>query len=148
MYVTETTPRSSSSIPFETTLSRHRARGLNLVVDFLQNKAIRSPRTAVAYSFALDYFDKYIQQEYRHKYNIETILERLARGQEERQRGSRRKQNNYDVYRVLNGFVSHLRNYAQNGHDLSSISVKLYMTALKSYLLYNDIEILPNKFKN
>jgi integrase len=126
---------------FENILSKYKSRGLIDVADFLSNKARRSKRTAVAFSFGLDHFNNFIVRNYN-SYNIQTILEPI------KEEGKKKKQINVDVYKLLNQFVSYLQNDTTNGHDLSPKSVKLYMTAAKSYLAYNDIELTPTKFKN
>jgi integrase len=119
-------------------IKRYKDNDLNLVADFLQNKAIRSPSTALCYSFGLDYLNKYIQSTYDGggKHDIQSILKPLAKGEK-----------NQIVYHLLNGFVSYLQNSTVNGHDLSARSVRNYMIGVKSYLLYNGIDISQNKFK-
>jgi integrase len=120
---------------FENLLSKYRINGLSQVVDFLQSRARRSGRTAFAYSFALDHFNNFIEQKYS-GYNIQTILKPL----------NEKPSPVIDVYVLLDKFVSYLHNDTANGKDLSPISVKLYMAAVKSYLTYNDIELAPNRF--
>jgi integrase len=106
-----------------------------------------SKKTASTYSFALDHFNRFIERNYNsnnsnnnnNKYNIQTILEPLGKGKGEI--------DYIDVYDLLESFITYLQNDSINGHDLSSLSVKLYMAAVRSYLSYNDIEITPIKFK-
>jgi hypothetical protein len=47
---------------FEGIINRYRARGLTKVADYLSDKARKSARTALAYSFALDHLNKFIEQ--------------------------------------------------------------------------------------
>jgi integrase len=122
----------------ENRLSKYKRKGLTIVADYLATKARKSKQTAFAYSFALEHFNKFIEQNYN-GYNIQTILEPLT---------EEGKQKQIDLYKLLNDFISYLQNDTINGHDLSAKSVNLYIAAAKSYLAYNDIEISPNKFKN
>jgi integrase len=123
--------------PFESILSKYKSRGLTTVTDYLLTKSRRSKRTATVYSFGIDYLNDYIERDYKN-YNVQTILEPLKQQQPSQ----------IDVYKLLDGFISYLQNDTTNGHDLSPLTLKLYMAAVKSYLAYNDIEVSPNKFKN
>jgi integrase len=123
----------------ENRLSKYKHKDLTIVADYLSTKARKSKQTAFAYSFALEHFNKFIEQNYK-GYNIQTILEPLT------EQGKQQKQ--IDLYKLLNDFISYLQNDTINGHDLSAKSIKLYIAAVKSYLAYNDIEISSNKFKN
>jgi integrase len=145
MTPTSPTPESAFSSKIATRpdklanrLSKYKNEGLTIVADYLSTKARKSKQTAFAYSFALEHFNKFIEQNYK-GYNIQTILEPLT---------DQGKQKQLDLYKLLNDFISYLQNDTINGHDLSAKSVKLYMAAAKSYLAYNDIEISSNKFKN
>jgi integrase len=120
----------------ETLLAKYKANGHTKVLDFLDSKGRKSKRTVIAYSLALGYFNRFLEQYYK-GYNVETILKPLLHSQQK-----------IDVYKLLNSFVSYLQNDTVNGHNLSALTIKLYMTGVKSYLSYYDIEITPNKFKN
>ncbi|MFL6342178.1 MAG: hypothetical protein ACJ72U_11625, partial [Nitrososphaeraceae archaeon] len=120
---------------FENIVSKYKARGLTVVADFLLTKARKSKRTAITFSFALDYLNKFIEQDYK-GHNIQTILKPLSS-----------KNKGIDVYKLLNSFVTYLQNDTVNGHDLAARSIGLYMVAARSYFVYNDIEISPSKFK-
>jgi integrase len=128
-------PRLIKRDRFQGILHKYRANGLSNVSDFLDRIAVRSHRSALAYSIALEHFNKSIERSYNNKYNAQTILEALTRQE-------------VDVYELLNNFISYLRNDTINGHDLSAQSVKLYVSALRSYLAYYDIELTNAKFKN
>ena len=58
--------------------------------------------------------------------------------------------NEIDVYELLDDFVTYLLE-AKNGNDdtmsISKTSIKSYMAAIKSFLAYYDIDIVPAKFK-
>ena len=120
---------------FENLLTKYTTRDLPKVADFLARMKRKSTRTAFCYSFALDHLNKFVERNYNNDYNVQTILEPL-------------KSNDIDACNLLNGFVSYLQNDTINGHDLSPLSIKLYMAAVRSYLAYNDIEITPIKFKH
>ena len=45
---------------------------------------------------------------------------------------------------MLEEFVSHILNVRP---DLTPNSIKLYMAAVRSYLAFNDIDVIPSKFK-
>jgi integrase len=49
-----------------------------------------------------------------------------------------------DIYVVLDEFVSYIVNEAPN---ITSSSIKLYIAAIRSYLAYYDIDIIPSKFR-
>ena len=120
---------------FENILNKYRIKDLPNVVEFLDSIGRRSQRTALAYSHALNYFNKFIEHSYKNKYNIQTILEPLNK-------------NKINRCTLLNNFVRYLENDTINGHDLSVLSVKLYMAGVRSYLAMFDIEITPSQFKN
>jgi hypothetical protein len=94
-------------------------------------KRLRAVSTAQTYYFALDYFNGYLVQK---NYNIQTVIDALI-------------QKKLDIYKLLNGYVSYLKDETKNGHDMSGKTVKIYVAAVKSYLQYNDIDISPVKFK-
>ena len=50
--------------------------------------------------------------------------------------------NEINVYELLDNFVSFLM-----ALKLSANSIQLYMAAIRSYLAYYDVDIIPSKFK-
>ena len=132
MSMTTTTQHKADRL--DTIIAKYKARGLSTVADFLATKARKSRRTAITFSFGLDYLNKFMEHNYK-RYNIETILKPLTR------------KKGIDVYKLLNSFVTYLQNDTVNGHDLAARSISLYMVAARSYFVYNDIEISPSKFK-
>jgi integrase len=116
-------------------ISKCRSKGLHAAADFLTRKGSRSESTGKAYSFALRYFNEYVEHKYNHEHNIQTILKPLV-------------QREIDVYKLLDDFIPYLKNGTKNGVDMSPKSVENYMSAVKSYLLYNDVEISTIKFKD
>src|SRR6188472_2421539 len=97
---------------------------------FLSSMLRNSLRSKYAYQYGLSHFQRFLTQKY-HEYNVETILKPLSR-------------NEPDVYVVLDEFVSYLLDAAL---ELASNSIKLYISAVRSYLAYYDIDIIPSKFK-
>lgn len=65
------------------------------------------------------------------QYDIETILKPLSK-------------NELDIYAILDEFVSYLVNEAPN---LTSNSIRLYIAAVRSYVAYYDIDVIPSKFR-
>jgi integrase len=98
---------------------------------FLSSMLRNSLKSTYAYQYGLTHFQKYLTQ--RHpQYNIENILNALSSKSE------------LDVYVLLDGFVSYL---ADATLKLTSGSIKLYLAAVRSYLAYYDVDIIPSKFK-
>ncbi|MFY9794095.1 MAG: tyrosine-type recombinase/integrase [Candidatus Nitrosopolaris sp.] len=62
-------------------------------------------------------------------YNLETILKPLA-------------ENKINPYELLDGFVSYLQTF-----NLTPLSIKLYVASVRSYFAYNDVDVIPSKFK-
>ena len=69
------------------------------------------------------------QQRPEYYYNIETIIQAFT-------------SNELNVYTILDAFVSYL-----TITHLTTSSITLYMTSVRSYLAYYDIDIIPSKFK-
>jgi integrase len=69
------------------------------------------------------------QQQAEYYYNIETIIQAFT-------------SNELNVYTILDAFV----NYLIVTH-LTTSSITLYVTSVRSYLAYYDIDIIPSKFK-
>jgi integrase len=97
---------------------------------FLSSMSRSNLRSKLAYQFGLIHFQRFLKQ--RHpQYNIETVLKPLAN-------------NELDIYVILDEFVSYLVDKTLN---LASNSIKLCIVAVRSYLAYYDIDIIPSKFK-
>jgi integrase len=97
---------------------------------FLSSISRNSLKSKLTYQFGLIHFQKFLEQKYP-MYNVETILKPLSK-------------NKLDIYVILDEFVSYIVNPTLK---LTSNTIKLYITALKSYLAYYDIDIIPSKFK-
>ncbi len=126
---------------FQNAIQKCKARGLDVLLDFLQSKARKSPQTAVVFYQALNYLDAYIAEQYKGKednknkgYDIEAIIPAI-------------KKQKVDVYTLLNSFVTFLQKSTPYGADLTPRTIRLYVTAAKSYFVYHDIDISPLKFR-
>jgi integrase len=117
----------------ERAIAKCQSSGLDLVVDFLQTKARRSPRTALAFYRGLEHLSTYIVQQYP-GYDIQNIISAV-------------KENKVDLYKLLNSFVTFLQKETLNGPELMPRTIILYMTAAKSYFAYCDIDISTNKYR-
>ncbi|MFL6420615.1 MAG: tyrosine-type recombinase/integrase [Nitrososphaeraceae archaeon] len=97
---------------------------------FLSSISRNSLKSKYTYQSGLAHFQKFLEQKCP-QYGIETILKPLS-------------SNEVDMYVMLDEFVSYLVNEAQN---ITSASIKLYIAAVRSYLAYYDIDIIPSKFR-
>jgi integrase len=97
---------------------------------FLSSILRNSLKSKYAYECALAHFQRFLVSCYP-EYDIETILGPLLR-------------NEINVYTVLDEFVSYLLNV---NASLTPNSINLYVAAIRSYLAYCDIDVVPSKFK-
>jgi integrase len=88
-----------------------------------------SLKSRYAYQNGLIQFQKFLSHKYP-DYNLETILRPLA-------------ENKINLYELLDGFISYL---TSNG-TLTPSSIQLYIASVRSYFAYNDIDVIPSKFK-
>jgi integrase len=106
---------------------------LSKVQDFLESVARNSEKTRRLYSIALSHFQTFLSSEDKYsKFTAESILKVVSKNQ-------------INVYTLIDNFVSYLVSRHEN--KLSPNSLSLYVAALRSYLLYHDIDIVPGKFK-
>jgi integrase len=98
---------------------------------FLSSMLRNCLKSNYTYQYGLAHFQKFLAWKYHHQYNIETILKPLSK-------------NELDVYVVLDEFVSYLVDATL---ELTSNTIKLYIAAVRSYLAYYDVDIIPSKFK-
>lgn len=100
---------------------------------FLDSVARNSKNTSKAYASALLYFQLFLQSK---KYTLQTVIKPLSTDK-------------LNVYELLDAFVAYLINMIseETQHHLSRQSISLYVTAVRSYLAYNDIDVIPAKFK-
>ncbi len=79
----------------------------------------------------LSHFQTFLHHKYGEGYTLETILESIAN-------------NGINVYTLIDNFVSYI---ITDKPQLSPNSISLYVAAIRSYLAYHDIDIVPSKFK-
>ena len=97
---------------------------------FLSSISRNSLKSKYTYQSELAHFQMFLKQKYS-QYDIEAILKPLSK-------------NELNIYAILDEFVSYLVNEASN---LTSNSIKLYIAAVRSYLAYYDIDVIPSKFR-
>jgi integrase len=92
-------------------------------------------KTKIAYSVALLYLQLYLNTR-NDKHTLQSIIKPLLA-------------NKVNVYELLDSFVAYLINMIseETHHHLSNQSIGLYVAAVRSYFQYNDIDIIPYKFK-
>ena len=107
---------------------RHQVSHMTSVDSFLGSIARNSKHSESSYLNALTHFQNFLSDKYP-KYTVETIFEPLRKTE-------------FGVYEILDSFVSFLMN-----RKLSVRSIRLYLTGLRSYFAYYDIDVIPSKFK-
>ena len=100
------------------------------VKSFLDSIRRNSIKSRSAYLDGIRHFENFIVQTYG-KYNCETILEPLTNNQ-------------INVYEMFDSFVSYI---SQERNGINPKTIRLYVAAIRSYLAYYDIDVLPSKFK-
>lgn len=100
------------------------------IVAFLNSVERNSISSKKAYSNGLLHMENFVLRNYP-EYNTETILKPLLK-------------NKINVYEFLDNFVAYLMETRQG---IAPKSVALYVTALRSYFAYNDIDVIPSKFR-
>jgi len=99
------------------------------VQKFLFSKTRGAVNTAIGYKTSLACLQQFLTTDCN-DLTLETIIEPLI---------SRK----IDVYDLLDDFVS----YLQNNNKLNRSTIHQYLAGIRSYLLYNDIDIVNSKFK-
>ena len=103
------------------------------VHDFLDSVGRNSVKTKKLYGFSLLHFQDFLSSDERYsKFTANSILKPVS-------------ENQIDVYTLLDHFVSYL--VSKHKKKLSPNSISLYVAALRSYLLYHNIDIVVSKFK-
>ncbi len=100
------------------------------VKSFLDSIGRNSIKSRSAYLAGIRHFENFIVQTYG-QYNCETILEPLTNNQ-------------INVYEMFDSFVSYI---PQERNGINPKTIRLYVAAIRSYLAYYDIDVLPSKFK-
>lgn len=95
----------------------------------VQRNSIKSKRT---YEIGLRHFQAFLEQKYSiQDKKAESILKLLSEGE-------------VNVYEMLDDFVANLISV---NPDLTPASIRLYVAAVRSYLAYYDIDVIPSKFR-
>ena len=101
---------------------------------FLDSIGRNSTKTKITYAVALSKFHNFLDSKH---HTLRSVLEPL-------------KTNEINVYDLLDQFITYMLEQ-KNGNDdslsVSNSTIKVYTTAIKSYLAYYDIYIIPGKFK-
>ena len=100
---------------------------------FLESIARNSIKTKNVYKIGLSYFQTFLSEANNLDFTLETLLDALGK-------------NKINIYEVLDDFVSFIINKTGDIR-ISSRSLHVYLTAVRSYLAYYDIDIVPFKFK-
>ena len=99
---------------------------------FLDSIGRNSLKSKTTYFTGLRHLHNYVTANYPGKnYDCQTILEPLLN-------------NEINVYELLDSFVS---NILEQREGITPKSLALYVTTIRSYFAYYDIDVLPSKFK-
>jgi O-antigen/teichoic acid export membrane protein len=99
------------------------------VQDFLNSVARNSKRTRKSYNFGLAHFQAFLCNDDRYsEFTAESIPLAVSKNQ-------------INVYTLIDNFVSYF--VSKHNNKLSPNTVAVYVAALRSYLLYHDIDIVP-----
>ena len=107
---------------------------------FLESVARNSRNSKATYETGLKHLQRFLvrststSNNYQN-YNVETIIPAIQAG------GS------INVYELMDGLVSYFVVQLSNKQHIAPTSIFLYVHAVKSYLLYHDIDINPAKFR-
>jgi integrase len=102
------------------------------VQQFLSSKARGSIYGNIGYKTSLAYLHQFLNSKYS-SMTLETIIDSF-------------EFKTIDVYKFLDQFVSFLEEKNQT-KNLSKSTIHQYMTGVKSYIQYHDIDIVPYKYK-
>ena len=102
------------------------------ITKFLISIQRNSTKSKDVYEIGLHHFQIFLDQNsYTKRSNVETTLNLLLRGE-------------LNVYELLENFIANLMSTNPN---LAPTSIRLYVAAVRSYLAYYDIDIIPSKFR-
>jgi site-specific recombinase XerD len=107
---------------------------------FLESVARNSSNSKASYETGLKHFQRFLVGSTNtsnncHNYNVETIIPAIQAG------GS------INVYELMDGLVSYFVVQLSHKQYIAPTSIFLYVHAVKSYLLYHDIDINSAKFR-
>jgi integrase len=97
---------------------------------FLNSIGRNSKNSRKAYHTGLMHFENFLEKKYTLK--TERVILSLSR-----------KDEKINVYELLDNFVS----YLTSNTTVSSLTIQLYVAAVRSYLEFCDIDIIPSKFR-
>ena len=101
---------------------------------FLESIQRNSNDSRRVYQTGLAHFRYFLHKKYTvnadTQYTLETILEPIY-------------SNEINVYELLDNFVS----FMMDSTNLSVYAIKIYISSVRSYFAYYDIDIIPSKFK-
>ena len=97
---------------------------------FLNSIERNSKSSKHAYFSGLIHLNNFIFSKYSN-YNCETILEPLLK-------------NKINIYELFEGFISYL---LETRVGMAPKSISFYVTAIRSYFAYYDIDVIPSKFR-
>lgn len=100
---------------------------------FLESIARNSVKTRNVYKIGLSYLQTFLCEKYGSDFTLDTLLANLSKNQT-------------NVYSILDDFVSFILG-KKGDTKISSRSLHVYLTAVRSFLAYYDIDIMPSKFK-
>lgn len=97
------------------------------VIKFLNSLERNSDKTSASYKTSIAYFHDFLSNSYSH--NPETVLSLILSKET-------------DVYSLLDEFIEFMQT-----KSINPASINQYLTSIRSYLGYYDIDIVPSKFK-
>jgi hypothetical protein len=100
---------------------------------FLNTVGKNSLRTRSNYLTGLVHLQRFLNQQFDHEYNVDSIIELILHDQ-------------VNVYELLDVFVSYER-INENQERNNPRNIITYLIGIKSYFAYYDIDIIPSKFK-
>lgn len=115
-------------------LQKWKDKGFTKVYNFLNRIRSRSNQSMEIYQFGIEHFERFLIQQYDKEYNIETILGSLTSAK-------------LDVYELLDQFVAYLQSIASGKGKLTARSIKVYVSSIRSYLQFYDIDVIQSRFK-
>ncbi len=102
--------------------------GYQPVMMFLSSIERNSLKSRYAYQNGLIHLQGFLSQKYP-DYDLDTILKPLLEDKISR-------------YELLDSFIAYLQTFS-----LAPSSIKVYMTGVRSYFAYHDVDVIPAKFK-
>jgi integrase len=101
---------------------------------FLDSIGRNSTKSKITYAVALTHFQKFLDSK---QHTLQSVLKPL-------------QTNAINIYDLFDEFVTYMLEQ-KNGNDgsmsISNSTIKVYTAAIKSYLAYYDIDLVPAKFK-